>query len=574
MFTSAFMQGLLLTLRRSALFGKDMKFISGIGSRLRNLKIKFKLYASFITVIILTIIITSLALGAMQKSIDSSLDALHLIEDRMSIYTEISQNFEALDSAILKSVANSRINRNWYNENQKRISEFKQSLSALDPSVAEEVAALIEYSNEYIRLYTEKLEPVIKQGNSEMAFSIYFVDIFNYQATVLALLSGINNQLLSVITEDARVSTDVLPMIVTTVFAVISVVISIIVAASISTYINRSIKSLVMTVREIAQNNLDVDIPPAAQDEFGILSNSVRQMRDDLNESIGLVLKTSRNLKGELDNLQSVSHQIASSAQNAEGQAITVAAASNELVATTSDIASNCESAAHLADDTRDLTGDSMSSVRASVEAIQRQSGKTQQDGEKIRALAEQTQKIGKIVATIEEIANQTNLLALNAAIEAARAGEAGRGFAVVADEVRALASRTSSSTQEISNMVAQIQSSALAASESINDSVNNFSQVADDASQIETRLNQILGKVSDVNNQVTHIATASTQQTTATTEISENMQRITSASQEITGVAKDAIEKINSSVITINDLMVNLNRFRLRPPPGQLQSA
>lgn len=551
-----------------------MKFISGIGSRLRNLKIKFKLYASFITVIILTIIITSLALGAMQKSIDSSLDALHLIEDRMSIYTEISQNFEALDSAILKSVANSRINRNWYNENQKRISEFKQSLSALDPSVAEEVAALIEYSNEYIRLYTEKLEPVIKQGNSEMAFSIYFVDIFNYQTTVLALLSGINNQLLSVITEDARVSTDVLPMIVTTVFAVISVVISIIVAASISTYINRSIKSLVMTVREIAQNNLDVDIPPAAQDEFGILSNSVRQMRDDLNESIGLVLKTSRNLKGELDNLQSVSHQIASSAQNAEGQAITVAAASNELVATTSDIASNCESAAHLADDTRDLTGDSMSSVRASVEAIQRQSGKTQQDGEKIRALAEQTQKIGKIVATIEEIANQTNLLALNAAIEAARAGEAGRGFAVVADEVRALASRTSSSTQEISNMVAQIQSSALAASESINDSVNNFSQVADDASQIETRLNQILGKVSDVNNQVTHIATASTQQTTATTEISENMQRITSASQEITGVAKDAIEKINSSVITINDLMVNLNRFRLRPPPGQLQSA
>ena len=202
--------------------------------------------------------------------------------------------------------------------------------------------------------------------------------------------------------------------------------------------------------------------------------------------------------------------------------------------------------------------------IRATIEDIRNQSEYTKNDAAKVQALAKQTQDIGSIVGTIDEIAAQTNLLALNAAIEAARAGEAGRGFAVVADEVRALASRTSASTQEISAMVHQVQKDASDATNSMSTSVDNINAVADRAATIEGTLNSILENVGQVNDQIRLIATAAEEQTTATSEISTNMQKISADTEEIVRAAEEASGHVDSSVGSIGDLVQTLSRFTL----------
>ena len=225
------------------------------------------------------------------------------------------------------------------------------------------------------------------------------------------------------------------------------------------------------------------------------------------------------------------------------------------MVSTTSDIAKNCQEAAVNAEDSNNTTREGVAKVRLTIDAIQNQVVKSKEDAEQIRSLVDRAQKIGTIVQTIDEIASQTNLLALNAAIEAARAGEAGKGFAVVADEVRALASRTSKSTQEITSMVSQVQTEANQANESMTKSVESMDVLAQDASAIEELLNGIIDKVDVVNAQIGQIATAAEEQTAATSEISTNMQSITNSAQGFAAEVSTTQSVVNSAAEDVNEL-------------------
>jgi methyl-accepting chemotaxis protein len=145
-----------------------------------------------------------------------------------------------------------------------------------------------------------------------------------------------------------------------------------------------------------------------------------------------------------------------------------------------------------------------------------------------VESLGQRSDQIGAIIGTIEDIADQTNLLALNAAIEAARAGEQGRGFAVVADEVRALAERTTRATKEIGEMIKAIQKETKGAVTAMEQGVREVEAGTTEAARSGEALRDILVQVNDVTMQVNQIATAAEEQTATTSEISSNMQQIT----------------------------------------------
>jgi methyl-accepting chemotaxis protein len=153
---------------------------------------------------------------------------------------------------------------------------------------------------------------------------------------------------------------------------------------------------------------------------------------------------------------------------------------------------------------------------------------RVRQTSRTIEALGSRSEQIGDIVGTIEDIADQTNLLALNAAIEAARAGEQGRGFAVVADEVRALAERTTKATREIGEMIKAIQNETREAVKAMEEGVNEVEKGATSSQKSGLALEEILGRINEVSMQVNQIATAAEEQTATTGEVTSNIQQIT----------------------------------------------
>ena len=188
-----------------------------------------------------------------------------------------------------------------------------------------------------------------------------------------------------------------------------------------------------------------------------------------------------------------------------------------------------------------------------------------QNAAEAIESLGSRSDQIGAIVGTIEDIADQTNLLALNAAIEAARAGEQGRGFAVVADEVRALAERTTRATREIGDMIKAIQKETKIAVETMKEGVFEVAKGTEDAARSGEALQQILHQIGEVTHQVNQIATAAEEQTATTSEISSNIHMITDGFNKASKTAKETSDETGRLNKSSEDLQETVRRFKTK---------
>lgn len=314
--------------------------------------------------------------------------------------------------------------------------------------------------------------------------------------------------------------------------------------------------------RQVADGDLSVDV--RVKDGSGSVLGAMREMVENLRGIVSQVMRSAESIAAASQQLHGSAEQIATASEEVACQATTVATAGEEMSATSGDIARNCQMAADGAGLASRTASNGTEVVNATVQIMGRIAARVSATARTVQNLGERSDQIGAIIGTIEDIADQTNLLALNAAIEAARAGEQGRGFAVVADEVRALAERTTRATREIGEMIKSIQAETRAAVTAMEQGVCEVEAGTGEASRSGQALQQILDQINDVAMQVSQIATAAEEQTATTSEISNNMMQITEAVQ---ATARGSAESAQASEVLsrqAEDMKLLVGRFKL----------
>jgi len=306
------------------------------------------------------------------------------------------------------------------------------------------------------------------------------------------------------------------------------VVVSVLICLLIARGITRALKNVSDTMAAIAAGDLTVCSRVNSSDEMGMLGREMDYMRLKLTEIIRRLADNGLSVSSAAIQMHSTAEQMATSTEELAAQAATIATACEEMSATSADIARNCHQAAEDSSQATSAAQEGARVVEETVVVMGRIAGRVRTSTLTVERLGSRSDQIEAIVGTIEDIADQTNLLALNAAIEAARAGEQGRGFAVVADEVRALAERTTWATREISEMIKTIQTETQSAVFAMDEGVREVEQGTSEAAKSGAALRHILEQISSVTGQVNQIAVAAEEQTATTMEINHNIQQIT----------------------------------------------
>jgi methyl-accepting chemotaxis protein len=314
----------------------------------------------------------------------------------------------------------------------------------------------------------------------------------------------------------------------------------------------------------LADGDLTVDILSNSQDEIGHLAGSFKRMAASLHKTISHISQTSAQVASAASQLQATAVQIATGAEEVASQTNTVATASEEMSATSTDIARNCSMAADASQNTTKSAHAGAKVVQETITGMNTIAERVRQTSTTIEALGARSDQIGAIVGTIEDIADQTNLLALNAAIEAARAGEQGRGFAVVADEVRALAERTTRATREIGEMIKAIQRETGEAVKAMEEGVHEVEKGAVSSQKSGVALEDILERIGEVSMQINQIATAAEEQTATTNEITTNIQQVTEVVHQTARGAGETSSAAAQLANQAHELQSLVSQFRL----------
>ncbi|CDU14674.1 methyl-accepting chemotaxis protein [Vibrio coralliirubri] len=300
-------------------------------------------------------------------------------------------------------------------------------------------------------------------------------------------------------------------------------------------YLNDAIKTM-------ADKNLSVPIQMDCKDEYGDVARELEKTRVQLNDMIKTQVASSDELFALTEVMTISMSETKESAQEEFNEIDQLATAMSEMTSTVQTVAEHAQSASSLTEQAsgQALTGQKF--VQGSVSKMSELSSDIAASAAAVNQVEERVDSIGSVVGTIQGISEQTNLLALNAAIEAARAGEAGRGFAVVADEVRNLAQRTQQATVEIQDMISHLQSSANSAVELMEKSVVEAAEGVDLVTNAGTELDGIVSQVNQINDMNFQIATAAGQQSSVAEEMSVNLTNVR--------------ELVEASVVVVSELL------------------
>ncbi|MBI5750921.1 MAG: methyl-accepting chemotaxis protein [Hydrogenophilales bacterium] len=343
--------------------------------------------------------------------------------------------------------------------------------------------------------------------------------------------------------------------------AVMALVMGMLIARS----INQGVAALVKASASLADGDLTTHVPIKGKDELSRVGSSFNQMASQFSHLISEVNASSDQVNQTADGLSAAASQVAQGSRLQSEQAAAAANSVELLNAAFKEIAATSVEIVSAANNARELSSRGNQVVGSAVQGIEKVAKTVSESAVAISELGQRSIQIGQILSVIKDIADQTNLLALNAAIEAARAGEQGRGFAVVADEVRKLAERTTSATAEISTMVGAIQGDTQQAVETMRQSSDDVREGVALANEAGKALKDISRSVEQVVDMIGHIADSTRTQSDASESLTETVEGIARMAEENRRAIEHAVSDSREMTNRSKGLQGIISRFRLK---------
>ena len=404
------------------------------------------------------------------------------------------------------------------------------------------------------------LEPLMRQGDITAAVNLVSTGIRPLTNTMEAQIKDLTTFNNEGAAQAGQNATDLYNNGLWLVVGIIAgvVILTVGLALLLTKSITSPINDALSVAERIAASDLSKEILVSGTDEAGRLLKALAQMQANLRSTIMQISDSSTQLASASEEMTAVTEESSRGLVAQNDEVNQAATAVTEMSAAVDEVARNAESASEESKRTQGYTEVGQARVAQTLKSIQKLNGNVENTSDQIQGLSDRAQGISKVVEVIRAIAEQTNLLALNAAIEAARAGEQGRGFAVVADEVRALAHRTQVSTQEIEQMIAAIQNESDQAVKAMNTSRDLATESLGVAQEASSSLDQIATAIVQINERNLLIATASEEQSHVAREVDRNLVSIRElATQSAAGASQTA-----SACGEMSKLAVNLNQL------------
>ncbi len=335
--------------------------------------------------------------------------------------------------------------------------------------------------------------------------------------------------------------------------------------------INSTLNNIIKPINEanevlkiMSEGNLTVEMTGDYKGDYKIIKDSINTLSNSMNLALSNVQEAVQATASSSNEISASTEEMASGAQEQTQQISEIAVSIEQMTRTIIESSKNVSDAADLSKEATNNARKGKIKIDDTKEGMKRIVDSAEKTGKIIASLSQKTDQIGEITQVIDDIADQTNLLALNAAIEAARAGEQGRGFAVVADEVRKLAERTTKATKEIADTIKSIQYEAKEADSSMLEAKNAVFTGRDLTQEVEIVLNEIINGIEKVTESVIQVASASEEQSVSAEQISKNVESISSVTQQSAAgteqIARTA-EDLNRLTLNLQDL---INKFKL----------